>query len=110
MPIDWDKKVIGPLNDKFGEPVTFFPDDQSQGFTRLAVFDEGYIDVTAANGQAITSARPVVGVRLIELPLPPEQDWQVAIERTQKRYEVKEVRDDGHGHALLLMNLLGPCC
>lgn len=110
MPIDWDKHVVGPTIEVFGEPITFFPDDNSQGFTRKGVFDEGYLDVTAASGQDITSARPVVGIRLIQFPQKPEQDWQLVREKTQKRYVVKEVRPDSHGQALLLLNLADGSC
>jgi len=96
-----------------GTPVvTPGPEYSAQG-----VFDEAYIEVTPAGAGpfsstdsmefgavgGITEARPVLGVQLSAMKTAPGQEDLVLI--NSRSYVVKEVQPDGHGWALLLLNL-----
>lgn len=101
--IDWDGLVLGPAIAQFGEAVTYtFANWIAVSIT--AVFDEQYIGVEPANGQAVATAMPVLGVQLSQFPAPPQQGDSVLIQRTGERFVVREVRPDGHGAAKLMLN------
>src|SRR3569623_1562306 len=108
--IDWDKVVTGPVMSVFGEPALFTPVAGS-AFTIHCTFHEAYKGVEFADGMAVTSASPAIGVQLSEFPSEPAQRDQVAITATSLHgggtYVVKEVRPNGIGAALLLLNYVG---
>ena len=118
MAVDWDRLVIGPTVGIFGVRVLF---NRGEHFEEIVgVLDEEYLELTplgrggddtesfslGAPG-AITSQRPVLGVQLSQFRYEPRQgDTLEVLEGDQagERYQVKEVRPDGHGHAKLLLN------
>ncbi len=103
--IDWDGLVIGPcVADVFGEPVTYTYASGAP-IQITGVFDAQYAEVDLADGQPVTSFRPVLGVQVAQFPLAPAQGDTLLIQRTAQTFVVKEVRPDGHGAAKLLLNL-----
>ena len=105
--IDWDKNVLTPLGNVFGELVQFTP-AVGAAFQVTGVFDEAYKEVDLAGGMGVTTVTPVVGVRLSQFQNLPRQGDQLTILRTAATYVVKEVRPDSHGAALLMLNYLSP--
>lgn len=102
--IDWDGKVLGPVMGVFGEAATYAP-SVGAPFTVWGVYDEAYRDVDLSGGMGVTSAQPVLGVRLSQFLVAPQQDDVLTILRTNETFRVKEVRSDGHGGAKLMLNL-----
>lgn len=114
MSIDWSELVIGPTVGIFGETVVYMPQFAPR-FEITGVFDEAYLELTPlARGGidtesfalgapgAISTAMPVLGVKLRQFHVPPEQGDTLCVRRQD--YAVKEVREDGHGGAKLLLN------
>ncbi len=102
--IDWDAHVLGPLQGVFGEAVTYTPYGQPS-FQISGIFDEAYRDIDLAGGMGITTEMPVLGVQLSQFPIQPMQGDSLTILRTAETFVVKEVRQDGHGSAKLMLNL-----
>ena len=110
MAIDWDKLVLGPCERVFGEPALFIPAGQ-QPFTIAAVFDENFIDLSELEGVRETAEQPIATVRLAAWPSGrrhPIQGDQIAIHSVKSTYRVNEVRLDGKGGAMLMLNYAGP--
>jgi hypothetical protein len=109
--IDWDKVVNGPVMGVFGEPATFQP-AVGAPFTIHGTFHEAYTSVVVADEMAVSTTGPAIGVRLSEFPAPPKQKDRVVITATSLHgggtYVVKEMRPNGIGGALLLLNYVGP--
>lgn len=119
MPVNWDSLVIGPCNGVFGEAVRYSPASGAASFAISGVFDEAYIEVTpmgagpfqstelSALGApgGITSDAPVLGVQLSQFAVPPIQGDSLTVQSIGQAFVVKEVQPDGHGWALLLLNL-----
>lgn len=105
--VDWDAVVLGPVVGVFGEPVTYVP-AAGQPITVSGVFDEAYTEViVGGDGIPVTSVMPVLGVRIAQFPQLPRQGDTLTVQRTGERFTVREVRDDGHGCAKLMLNFLG---
>lgn len=105
--IDWDKNVLAPLENVFGEPVQYLP-AVGAAFSITGIFAEAYKEVDLAGGMGVTTVTPVVGIRLSQFPNLPTQGDQLTILRTTSTYVVKEVRPDSHGSVLLMLNYLSP--
>jgi hypothetical protein len=114
MAIDWDALVLAPVMGIFGEGV---PVDRSTwplymlstgASFRLAdaVFDREYSAVTVGDdGVPNSSRRPVLGVRLAHFSVPPAQGDRVYIPSVDLSFVVREVQEDGHGEAKLMLNV-----
>jgi hypothetical protein len=105
--IDLDALVIGPTIGVFGETVAL-ADGSAAPPTFQGVFDSAYLELPALGGEMIadlniSTRRPVLGVQLSSMPVEPLQGMELVIRG--KIYSVKEVREDGHGHAKLLLSL-----
>jgi hypothetical protein len=103
--IDWDAVVGAPVTRVFGEPA-LYRDGGGRERCFLGVFDSAYRPVMSLGDYAdvsITTVAPVLGVQLREMPCPPFQGMQLVIRG--RIYSVKNVEDDGHGHAKLTLNL-----
>ncbi len=101
--IDWDTRVLAPLEAVFGEeiPVLYQP-VAGVAYEISGIFDEAYTEVALAGGMGVTTERPVLGVRLSRFVVPPAQDDRVTIRGLT--YVVKEMRPDSHGAAKLMLN------
>jgi hypothetical protein len=119
--IDWDKLVIGPTVEEFGVsvrytalgetfPVTGVFDEEYLSLTPLGRGDDGTESLSLGSPGAISTERPVLGVQLSAFKVPPAQGDRLVIDggpHRGERFEVKEVRPDGHGSAKLLLNADG---
>ncbi|WP_434627640.1 head-tail joining protein [Chromobacterium sp. CV08] len=102
--INWDEAVLAPLQEVFGEPVTYTT-TTGQSIAISGVFDEAYHPVDGLGGSTYTStAQPVLGIRAAALPFPPLAGDVVAIQRTGIVYSVADVHPDGHGAIKLMLN------
>jgi hypothetical protein len=120
MAIDWDRLVVAPLvrTTIFGDRVCY--GDEVGTFEIAGVFDEAYIELTPlgrggidtenfnlGSPGAITGSMPVLGVQLSQFHREPRQGGVLMMLtglHKGERFEVKEVRPDGHGWAKLLLN------
>ena len=112
MALDWDALVLAPVMAVFGEgdPANadtlplYTPRRASAFRLRDAVFDSEYEQVIVNSDESqSTTHRPVLGVRLALFEEPPAQNDTVYIPSTDKTYVVKDVQQDGHGHAKLML-------
>lgn len=109
MTLSFDTLVLAPCLAAFGEVAQGWPEPiyTPQGWPDFAidgVFDEGYREVDLFPGSPVTSAAPVLGVRLSDFPpnVAPSQGDLVVIRGVN--YLVREVRPDSHGFLLLTLN------
>lgn len=108
MAVDWDALVLGPAMAIFGGVATYYAPDRlgQPGLTLTgAVFDEAFEAIILEDGQPVSSVMPALGVRDALFDTPPAQRGQVRIE-SRGLYVVRDVQPDGHGHTLLLLNLM----
>lgn len=105
--IDWDAAVLGPLESVFGEPVNYMP-AAGGSFSISGVFDAAYRGLDLADGMAMSTETPVLGVRLSQFPMAPEQGDSLTLARSGVTYVVREVRPDSHGAARLMLNQASP--
>lgn len=117
MAVDWDGLVLAPCMEVFGETAVYtaaaagFGDfafgesgfGSTAPFEITGVFDEAYREVDLLDGPGITTAMPVLGIRLAEFSSPPAQGDQLIVRG--QTFVVREVRPDGHGGAKLMLNL-----
>ena len=111
MSVNWDSLVIGPVCDIFGGAVTYTPVGGLPFSVDNAVFDKAILkEAIFQDGTVgVTTTKPTMGVQLSKFPSIPIQNDRVfvgiyegmAINTT---FAVKEVREDGHGWAFLLLN------
>jgi hypothetical protein len=103
--LNWDTLVLAPLFGVFAENerVTFRPATGTP-FLIDGVFDQAYRSISLVADVPATEEAPVLGVRLSQFPAPPVQSDQLFVPRVNTTYVVQEVRDDGQGHALLILN------
>ncbi len=108
--IDWDDKVIAPNMAVFGEDVKVsYRPKVGTAFDVDAVFDRAFFEVTLNDeGVPINTTRPVVGVRTAQFAADPRQGDRLYIPRTRATYVVNNFEPDGHGWALLRLNLVSP--
>ena len=112
--IDFDK-VLGPCMQVFGESVVYTaPGHLPQSIT--GIFDRAYLELLPMGGNLgqepmqfgaagnITDRRPILGVQLSQFPHPPQRGDAVRLpQRGNLLFEVKEVQEDGHGGAKLIL-------
>lgn len=109
MAVDWDKAVLAPLANVFGEgvqkdgPIMFYPDGGT-AYAIDGVFDAAYRDIHLVDTLVdANTTQPVLGVRLAIFLVVPIPDDQVFIPSTGSMYLIKEVRPDSHGWAKLML-------
>ena len=111
--VDFDALATAACMDAFGEPCEFRPFGGRPVCDLIGVFDESYMplmplgDLSSDIGHAaqITTAMPVLGIRLNTWPALPAQDDVVTVRGIS--YTIREVEQDGEGWALLKLNV-GP--
>lgn len=115
--IDWQNLVVGPCTTALGQAaqITY----GGQVFPVTGVFDEAYSQTDVSDGMAVTTVRPCLGINVAQVnlggaPLSALQDSRVIVfaspfpggaPAVDTEYIVQEARADGHGWALLIMNL-----
>lgn len=104
MSINWDALVIGPTMTVFGEPITY---TRSYGkpITITGVFDDAYLaEAMFEDGTTgVTELSAVLGVQLSQFSCQPEPNDLVTVQRTGARFIVREMRNDSHGWAKLML-------
>lgn len=112
MSVDWDTELLAPVMAVFGEGTpgvpsswpTFRPLSGPVFQLPDAVFDEEYKRVVElADGSTQSLSAPVLGVREILFPVPPQQGDTAFIPSKGQLYAVADVQPDGHGHILLIL-------
>ena len=115
---DIDALILAPIMPIFGEGVNGSGVDQTVIYTPAsgapayplagAVFDREYQQVVLqGDGSENTTSRPVLGVRLAAMSALPMQNDKATIPSVGLTYIVREVQPDGHGHAKLMLNVVG---
>jgi hypothetical protein len=110
MPVAWDSLLLVPVEGVFGQPATWTNRAGNTSALLNGVFDEAVRDVEVVDGIPVTSTRPCYGVRVAELPVLPKQGDTLLVlagdpaPATDTTYVIREVRVDGHGWVLLLLN------
>jgi hypothetical protein len=111
MPIDWNAHVNRPVMAIFGEPATFQP-AAGTPFSISGTFHEAFQSVSLAGGMDVATTSPALGVNLFEFLSPPLRGDRVVIIATAEHgggtFVVKEVRPNGIGAAILLLNFMSP--
>jgi len=104
MSVDWDKHVLAPCLDVFGEPITYMP-AMGSPFSIIGVFNNAYSSITLIDdGSEINTTKPVLGVRDSEFPKPPVQGDKLYVPSVKATYIVRDVNPDSHGHTNLMLN------
>lgn len=105
-PVDWDKKLLAPLQRVFGEPVEYRPRNGTP-FMVSGIFDRAYtadVEPIDDNGPAVNTTRPVLGIRDSAFVSPPEQGDMLYIPRVKTLFKVSDVQPDSHGGTRLELN------
>lgn len=89
------------VRNTFGETVTYTPASGAPAFQLVAPFDAAFAVVEIQAGVPVTSVRPVLDVRLADLPAAPEQG-DTYTRASGAVFEVAEVQLGGHGTAKLI--------
>lgn len=105
MSINWDSLVIGPLQQVFGESVTYRPYAR-QPYQITGIFDDAYLKEVMFEdaSQGVTEVSAVLGVQLSQFVIPPVQSDQLSVASVNSTYVVREVRPDSRGGAKLLLS------
>ncbi|KKZ18108.1 phage protein [Serratia marcescens] len=107
-PIDWDKKLLAPNHNVFGQPVEYRPDKGlGTPFMINGIFDRAYtreIEPLDDDGPTLNTTRPVLGVRDSQFPTPPQQGDKLYIPLEKALFVVADVQPDSHGGTRLELN------
>ncbi len=89
----------------FGEPVTYRPYAR-QPYQITGIFDDAYLKEVMFEdaSQGVTEISAVLGVQMSQFVTPPTQSDQLSVASVNATYVVREVREDGHGSAKLLLS------
>lgn len=104
MTVNWDALVIGPTVGVFGESIIYTPLYQAP-ITITGVFDDAYLaEAMFEDGSTgVTELSAVLGVQLSQFANLPQPNDRVLVQRTGSQYLVREMRNDSHGWAKLLL-------
>ena len=108
--IDWDATVLAAVEGIFGQPATYRT-RSGNTYALAGVFDQQVSDIDVTDGAPVVSVAPCFGFRVINLPVTAAQGDFLEIPAAPGAplvdtvYIIREVRIDGHGWALLRLNL-----
>lgn len=119
MGINFSKLVLRPCMTAFADPVTYNPlvsDPDREPFAIRGIYDDEHDmledfegDTRSFEGLDHSSSRPVLGVRLAELPLIPKPGDEVTIRSKTtgelETFQVWDVQPDGQGRADLILKV-----
>ena len=86
----------------FGEPVKYFPKNAVGSFTVQAIFDGPFEEVDPDTETTISSNQFSLGLKLSDLPSPPEKYDRVQVREVN--YRVIDAQEDGQGGVELLLH------
>lgn len=105
--IDFDKLVLAPCQEVFGEPATFTPVASAPGASPYAgrgIYTERPVDVQLVDGNVLSSAEKWLDIRLSEFSTAPAQGDRV--ELRGRVFAVEDLDDDGQGGSRLTLKEL----
>ncbi len=107
MAVNWDRHLLAPLQQVFGEPINWRPRDGSETYDISGIFDRAYTqEVASLDGDDpdINTTSPVLGVRDAVFRSPPVQGDRLYLYREACVYVVADVQPDSHGGTKLILN------
>lgn len=104
--INWDQKVLAPLQRIFGEPINYRPKNGTP-FDTVGIFDRPYSKEfeTLDGSIEINTTSPIIGVRLSQFFREPKQGDRLFIYSDSTLYVVSDVQPDSHGSIKLILNV-----
>ena len=107
MSLSFDSLVLGPCISVFcevnqGYPAIVYMPISAGAYTIGGIFDPSYEEIIIKNGEPVTRKVPVIGCKASDFTAMPQQDDSV--QARGKTYVIREVRDDGHGGIMLMLN------
>lgn len=110
MSVDWDRELLAPLQDVFGESVNYRP-AHGPAFDISGVYDRPYtqeVEPLDADDPSINTTRAVLGVRDAEFiakgrSLPQQHDRLYVVSEAMV-FVVADVQPDSHGGRKLVLN------
>ncbi|EHJ8971175.1 hypothetical protein G6S35_003126 [Salmonella enterica] len=106
MPVDWDRHLLKPLQNVFGESVRYQP-VTGDAYDITGIFDRAYtqdVEPLEEGGPAINTTKPVLGVRDAAFSAPPVRGDRVLIKRLNTWFVVADIQPDSHGGTRLELN------
>lgn len=105
--IDFDALVVRPAMSVFGEPFTIYPDrSSSASYTVRGSWSERPVDVILQDEGLASSQVKTLAIRRSEYPENFGQGWIVVRKKTNARYIVDDLDDDGQGGSLVTLKAL----
>ena len=107
MSVNWDRRLLTPLEKVFAEPVNWRPRDGSDPYDIKGIFDRAYTQDVAPpddGDPTINTTSPVLGVRDAVFRVPPVQGDRLFLYRENRVYVVSDVQPDSHGGTKLILN------
>ncbi|SUY95321.1 Uncharacterised protein [Citrobacter freundii] len=104
--INWDEKLLVPLQKVFGQPINYRP-KRGAAFDTEGIFDRPYSKEfeTLDGSSEINTTSPVIGVRASVFLKEPEQGDRLYIYSDKTTYVVNDVQPDSHGGLKLILNV-----
>lgn len=103
--LDWDKLVLAPCEDIFGEPVIFTPAGGSP-VTVTGIFDRSFRELEEAEPSQRDTIFVSVGLRLSQLPREPRIGDTLEVPSVSIVFSVRQPRPDGKGNVRCILNYL----
>ena len=94
--------AIRAVRGEFGEAVEYRPAAGGGPYSIVAPFDEAYQTVRLEGEVEVAATRPVLDVRLADLPVDPAEGDEVDVDG--RTWTVEEVERDGRGSAKLYLH------
>ncbi len=104
--INWDEKLLAPLQKVFGQPINYRP-KRGVAFDTEGIFDRPYSKEfeTLDGSSEINTTSPVIGVRASAFLTEPAQGDRLYIYSDKTMYVVSDVQPDSHGGLKLILNV-----
>lgn len=104
--INWDEKLLAPLQRVFGQPINYRPKN-GIAFDTEGIFDRPYSKEfeTLDGSSEINTTSPIIGVRLSQFLREPKQGDRLFIYSDKTLYVVSDVQPDSHGGVKLILNV-----
>lgn len=104
--INWDEKLLAPLQKVFGQSINYRPKN-GVAFDTEGIFDRPYSKEfeTLDGSSEINTTSPVIGVRASAFLKEPSQGDRLYIYSDNTIYVVSDVQPDSHGGLKLILNV-----
>lgn len=104
--INWDEKLLAPLQKVFGQRINYRPKNGT-AFDTEGIFDRPYSKEfeTLDGSSEINTTSPVIGVRASQFLKEPKQGDRLYLYSDKTLYVVSDVQPDSHGGLKLVLNV-----